>query len=306
MVGNRSDGKTPSIEEAFPWRHNRFRLAAGLIMALLVLVLTACAGHPLRSEPTRGVYHQVKKGETLWGIAKAYHVNLQELAELNNITKNTIEVGNAIFIPGAVEVIENTSAVERQKAPKKQPTVKTTAAAPAPPPRKTKQPVASPPAKEPIAAAKKIPDKVHEANNQREQIDKHEESTPTVEIDKARFIWPMKGAIVSRYGIQSNGLKNNGVRIAGDENTPIKAAADGEVTYSSTLKYYGDTIILKHGDDFSTVYSSLKGRTVKVGDHVKKGETIALLGKTDNGGETSLNFEVRQQNKPRNPLFFLP
>jgi len=45
---------------------------------------------------------------------------------------------------------------------------------------------------------------------------------------------------------------------------------------------------------------------VKPDKIVKKGDVIALIGETDEAGDTYMNFEVRLQGKARNPLFFLP
>ena len=59
------------------------------------------------SERMRGVYHRVKPGETLWRISKAYNVDLQELAEINNITDaSRISVGSVVFIPDVPQVID--------------------------------------------------------------------------------------------------------------------------------------------------------------------------------------------------------
>ncbi|MCX8042571.1 MAG: M23 family metallopeptidase [Desulfobacterota bacterium] len=53
----------------------------------------------------RGVYHTVQRGETLWRICNAYGVNMQDVAELNNIQDpSKINVGDRIFIPGASRV----------------------------------------------------------------------------------------------------------------------------------------------------------------------------------------------------------
>jgi len=85
----------------------------------LVLMLGGCA-HPHRTpaeeeqEPTyletsspsgthtAGIYHTISRGETLWRIAKTYGVDLQTLAELNNIDDPArIQVGQSVFVPGA-------------------------------------------------------------------------------------------------------------------------------------------------------------------------------------------------------------
>jgi lipoprotein YgeR len=51
---------------------------------------------------SEGLYHTVQKNETLWRICRTYKVNIQEVAELNNIKNpDRIKVGDKIFIPGA-------------------------------------------------------------------------------------------------------------------------------------------------------------------------------------------------------------
>jgi lipoprotein NlpD len=98
----------------------------------------------------------------------------------------------------------------------------------------------------------------------------------------------------------------NGITIAAKEGTPILAAAAGTVIFSSSLKNYGETMIIKHDDSYSTVYTNLGSRIRKVDDKVRKGEQIALSGKSQKEGETCVSFEIRHKNKARNPLFFLP
>jgi murein DD-endopeptidase MepM/ murein hydrolase activator NlpD len=80
---------------------------------LLIITLAGCASVPQKSkEPSysyperktaikRGAYHKVKKGETLWRIAKLYGVDLAEIVSLNNLPDATrISAGQLIFIPG--------------------------------------------------------------------------------------------------------------------------------------------------------------------------------------------------------------
>jgi lipoprotein NlpD len=68
-----------------------------------LLVLSAC----VTTTTTGGVYHTVKKGQTLWRIAKTYGVDMQTIAEYNDIyDKSRIYVGQEIFIPGAEKQLE--------------------------------------------------------------------------------------------------------------------------------------------------------------------------------------------------------
>ena len=101
-------------------------------------------------------------------------------------------------------------------------------------------------------------------------------------------------------------MRYNGIDISAREGASVAAAASGKVIHSAPLRYFGDTIIIKHKDGYATVYTYLKGRMAKVGDSVSKGQQIALLGKPQNGKRNCLHFEIRQRNKARNPLFLLP
>lgn len=80
--------------------------AAFLLFSLLFFYACLSAKFvPLPPKVIIGIYHPVKKGETLWRICKTYDVNLQEVAELNNINSAAqIKAGDKIFIPGAVRV----------------------------------------------------------------------------------------------------------------------------------------------------------------------------------------------------------
>ena len=72
------------------------------------------------------------------------------------------------------------------------------------------------------------------------------------------------------------------------------------------MRGYGNLVLLKHGDDFFTVYAHNSVNLVKKGKRVKRGETIAKVGRTGRATGPHLHFEVREGTKARNPLFFLP
>jgi lipoprotein NlpD len=270
-----------------------------LVLALAFLFLLACASPSIKkSEMPPGVYHRVKKGDTLWNISRAYNKDILDLVVINKMTDpNAIEVDSIIFIPGADHIEETQTPAARPPVPKKEeaksdilPSEKQTTNAN----RKSLS-------EQPVASAIKTPSK------ERQQIRTAEKSEQKKPGFDSRFVWPVKGTVISKFGIQHNGLMHNGIRISAKEGTPIIASAAGEVMFSSLIKYYGETIIIKHDSRYSTVYTFLKDKRVKVGDRVKKGEKIASLGRAENGnGKPCLNFEIRQNNKPRNPLSFLP
>jgi murein DD-endopeptidase MepM/ murein hydrolase activator NlpD len=73
----------------------------------LVVLSVGCRhqGYVYRGQP--GVYHTVKRHQTLWRICKTYGVEMEEVARLNGIRdKNKIQVGQRIFIPGATKVLK--------------------------------------------------------------------------------------------------------------------------------------------------------------------------------------------------------
>jgi lipoprotein NlpD len=284
--------------------------------------LFACASPIIiKSEKPRGVYHTIKRGETLWSIARAYHADLQELAEINNITDpNSIFEGAVIFIPGVNHVVEIPMRTE-QRLVKKDPAVspeeklvlpqeehrsriKITditdlSKSPEQPTPETMKDISA------VPSTAAVPGSSAATTPIVQRTDPSIE--PKIEFERSRFIWPLRGTVTSKFGIQPNGLKYNGIRISAKEGSPVVASAAGEVTYAAPIKYYGETIILKHDSHYSTVYSFLNDIQVRVGDRVKKGDQIASLGIPVNGdGQSYLNFEIRLDNNPRNPLFFLP
>ena len=308
-----------------------------IIPILLCLLLLACAGQHYGTRQAGGVYHRIKKGETLYRIAQAYKVNLQDLAEVNNIDKpEMIEAGRVIFIPDARQAVDDV--LTSVKAAESKADIVTK---PAPPPRKLPpgedafSPKSDERGKPPASGVPTLPQKeklksLPETDTETGVSGKFKEITPhkTVEtkergsaeeedsipaeehekfnLDKKRFIWPVEGKIVSRFGIQQNGMFFNGIMITAGKEAPVVAAASGTVIFSAPLKDYGETIIMKHEDNFATVYANLGQRLVKRDDHIKKGDKIAFLNRAAPEGAPAVHFEIRQKNKARNPIFFLP
>jgi len=120
------------------------------------------------------------------------------------------------------------------------------------------------------------------------------------------FTWPLKGTILGGFGKQS-GRRHQGLDIEAGEGTSIVAIFDGVVTYSDDkLRGYGNTVIIKHNDDYSSVYAHNQVNLVKQGDEVKKGQVIAQVGKTGFTNVPHLHFEIRERGKAVNPVFYLP
>ncbi|MGH7843880.1 MAG: M23 family metallopeptidase [Candidatus Binatia bacterium] len=119
------------------------------------------------------------------------------------------------------------------------------------------------------------------------------------------FIWPVRGATVSGYGPR-NGSFHDGIDISAPQGTPIRAVQEGEVIYSDQLRGYGNLIIIRHGDGLASVYSHNRKNLVREGQKVAQGEVIGEVGTTGRVSGPHLHFEVRRNNKARDPIHYLP
>ena len=119
------------------------------------------------------------------------------------------------------------------------------------------------------------------------------------------FAWPARGLVVSHFGLR-HGRMHNGIDIAADEGKPVYAAQSGKVIFVSDYqKGYGRLILIQHDETYITVYAHNSKNLVRVGDAVKQGQTIALIGRTGNASGPHLHFEIRQNRKPVDPIKLL-
>lgn len=121
------------------------------------------------------------------------------------------------------------------------------------------------------------------------------------------LIWPARGRVISKFGRESDGVVNNGIKIKVAANTPVHAAEDGEVIYADDgIKTFGNLILLRHNNGLITAYAHASELLVAKGEKVEKGEVIARAGQTGNVGEPQLHFEVRRNARAIDPLKILP
>jgi len=121
-----------------------------------------------------------------------------------------------------------------------------------------------------------------------------------------KFIWPVKGKVISKFGPKAGGLHNDGINIASKMSTPIKAANDGVIAYTGNeLRGYGNLIIIKHYNNWISAYAHCEKYSVKRGEKVIKGQTIGLVGKSGNAKSPQLYFGLRKGRKAVDPLNYL-
>jgi murein DD-endopeptidase MepM/ murein hydrolase activator NlpD len=120
------------------------------------------------------------------------------------------------------------------------------------------------------------------------------------------FIWPLKGKIIAVFGQSFNNMANKGINIQPYNDLDIKASRSGRIIfYADDFKNYGKTIIIDHGDGFSTVYARNAEIFVKIGDYVQQGSYIAKAGSSGRDKNIYLHFQIRKGHIPQNPNFYL-
>jgi murein DD-endopeptidase MepM/ murein hydrolase activator NlpD len=119
-----------------------------------------------------------------------------------------------------------------------------------------------------------------------------------------------KGWISSVFGWRNDPITgkrafHEGVDFAGRANSEVVAVAAGVVVWSGSRWGFGNTVEVNHGNGYSTLYAHNKKNLVKVGETVKKGQVLALLGSTGRSNGPHVHFEVRRNGKAVNPIKFV-
>jgi len=124
-------------------------------------------------------------------------------------------------------------------------------------------------------------------------------------------IWPVVSTrIGSHYGgrldpITGEAEVHFGIDIIASKGTSIKATADGVVTVLGWQGDYGNLIVLKHPNGFTTRYAHLSRYLVKPGDVVQRGDVIGLVGTTGRTTAPHLHYEVRLNDRAVDPRPYL-
>lgn len=120
----------------------------------------------------------------------------------------------------------------------------------------------------------------------------------------ANIIWPLNGAITSKFGSRTPTeivtANHYGIDIAGNTGDDIICAMDGTVTTSSSEGDYGKHIRVENGE-ITTLYAHCSKLLVAEGDNVKQGQKIAEVGQTGRATGPHLHFEIKRENRFINP-----
>ena len=119
------------------------------------------------------------------------------------------------------------------------------------------------------------------------------------------FKKPITARITSRFGSRW-GSTHKGLDYGAPTGTPIKAAAEGTVTFSGwNSGGYGYLVIISHGNGVQTYYGHASELLCKVGDYVYEGDTIAKVGNTGDSYGSHLHFEIRINDVAYNPEYYV-
>ncbi|WP_420866973.1 murein hydrolase activator EnvC [Candidatus Fukatsuia symbiotica] len=119
-------------------------------------------------------------------------------------------------------------------------------------------------------------------------------------------IWPVHGHLSHRFGEALQGeLRWKGMVIAAAEGSEVKAIADGRVLLADWLQGYGLVVVVEHGKGDMSLYGYNQSALVNIGEQVKAGQPVALVGNSGGQGTPSLYFEIRRQGQAVNPLPWL-
>jgi len=118
------------------------------------------------------------------------------------------------------------------------------------------------------------------------------------------------GWLSSYYGKRADPFSgkqkfHSGVDFAGNEGVDVLAVASGVVTWSGKRSGYGTMVEINHGNGLVTRYAHNKENLVEVGDTVKKGQVIGLMGKSGRATGPHVHFEVLKNGQKVNPLKYV-
>ena len=212
--------------------------------------------------------YRVVEGDTLYRISRCTGVDMTVLSRLNGIAPPyVISLGQRLRVPPPTRAPE---CPERGQ-------VVTAAAVPVPPPPAPAQTAQA------VLVATAIPP-----------------PTPGPPPEPpartgARFLWPLEGPLLAAYGKQSSGHQNDGVNIAAPAGTPVRAAENGVVVYAGNeLRGYGNLLLVRHAEDWTSAYAHNGRLLVGRGATVSRGQVIAEVGQSGNVTRPQSHFELRR------------
>lgn len=238
----------------------------------------------------------VKRGDTAYSLARENDIPLRTFLEINNLkAPYKLTIGNKLKLPQSeyyvVKKGDTLYSISRDKS------ISISAL--------TSLNTINPPYSISVGQKLTLPNKkksiaAKQTGNQKKI------TTKIPKRNSSKFFKPVKGKVISTFGSKKNGLHNDGINIAAKKGTPVKAAENGIVVYSSNkIKGLGNIILIKHDGGWISTYAHLDKSLVKKSVKVDKGSTIGTVGETGSVDSPQLHFEIRKNTKPVNPQKYM-
>lgn len=119
---------------------------------------------------------------------------------------------------------------------------------------------------------------------------------------RGKLSWPVRGKLTQAFGsIRNSKQRWKGVIISAAAGTRVHAIARGKVEFSGRLRGYGYLVIIRHDNNYRSLYAYNRAVYKKEGQIVKAGDTIAAVGNSGSQSNAGLYFEIRKGTSPQNP-----
>lgn len=194
-------------------------------------------GQKLKIPSMDGLFHEVGKNDTLQKIGAKYNVSVNDLLDVNDLSSETLSIGQKIFIPGA-------------------------------------------------------------------RLDSETLERAMGEV----FYYPIRAKwwLSSPFGWRKDPIsgvrkQHTGIDMACPTGTPIYASMSGTVAFTGYNSVYGNYVIIKHRDNYQTLYAHMSKIVAKNGTRVAQGEKIGLVGSTGYSTGPHLHFTVYKNGKLVDP-----
>ncbi len=244
--------------------------------------------------------HTVKAGDTLYKIARAHGVTVDELIRANpELSASHLSPGRVLQIPEALGTVA--------RPPPATPGWTGPARNPAAPPSATRTP-ASPGvasgAGGTLGPAGPLPGHGRDPGGAAEAP-----AAVGTGTQGPRLAWPIEGNVTAAFGWKE-GRPHTGIDISAPAGTVVRAAASGKVIYAGQMRTYGNVVILDHLNGYFTVYGHNQENLVRRHgdsrlDRIEAGAEIAKVGTTGDAVGPQLHFEVRKLNQAVDPFRYL-
>ncbi|MDK4684581.1 LysM peptidoglycan-binding domain-containing protein [Kingella negevensis] len=223
-----------------------------------------------------GTSHVVVADDTLYNISKRYKVSVNQLREWNNLPSDTVKLGQVLQVGSSTNKYANVTSKSTKTQTTKITSTPSTYTSPNP----------------------SITETVTRSEVTKTYSSSTQSASNVSTQSKNGINWQSpvsNGQIVKAYSAITRGID-----LSTSSGQSVVAAADGEVVYSGIgPEGYGNLVVIKHSQNYSTNYSNVASLAVKEKAIVKRGQKVATM------GSNPLHFEVRLDGSPVNPNSFV-